>query len=865
MNDDLKQIIDTIKDRVDIVQVINEYVKLDRNNKALCPFHDEKTPSFSVNPKGQYFYCFGCGVGGDVFKFLMLIQNKTFLEVLRDLAQKTGVDISNISGADTNLIEEKNKIENVLSLTAKYYHKNLTKEAKDYLISKRGFTVDSISRFQIGFANGGLKDYLLNECGLGLELCLKSGLLKRTENGRILDYFYNRIIFPIFYRGKVVNLCGRAFDNSHTKYLNLPGEIHHLYNEEALFNDEVVLTEGITDCIATNQVGFPAVGLLGACGFKKEFADKFSNCKRIYVCFDADPAGRQGAQKAVEALGDKARIIELPEKLDLNDYFKDRSPSDFKALKNSAKDYLEYLIAEIPQNIEKTDLSEYLKPILNLIAKCDPAKAETYLSRIIKDRFGLINTDIIAYRKMIKDLRDESTESKKKKSETEAKPKYIARFDNLVDIVSHEGQPAFLIKQDDEIEIVSEIEIDGQINFPPPANKIPWLLPRGDQVKKMYRLEQQLQPSERDGAIFDDLVEFLKSVSELPESCYYDFLAAWVLHTYLTETIQYTPIICLFAVPERGKTRTGKGLIYLAYRGIHVESLRDPYIIRIAEHFGSTMFFDVKNIWRKAEKSGSEDILLLRFEKGATVPRVNNPDRGAFQDTDYYSIFGPTIIGTNENMDKILETRSITINMPEANRRFENEITPQLALPLKERLLAYRARHLGNPLPSLPKPATGRLGDILKPIMQIIRLVSPQNIKTFEKMVADLQSSRLMIKAESLEAEILGAIIQLEDQVIKGGLAIKTITDHINQGRTERTSLTPHRIGHRLSAMGFEKCKTGVGNTAILWSDDKIEKLKTSYGLNQSPETPETQETPEENTGESGDSGDSAVKQEVLL
>jgi len=865
MNNDLKQLIDTIKERVDIVKVINEYVELNRNNKALCPFHEEKTPSFSVNPEGQYFHCFGCGAGGDVIRFVELIERTDFMSAVKSLAERAGITIPAYEKGDIHQFEESRQVADVRAKTAAYYRNSLSDEITNQLIEERRFTDETISKFRIGFAGGGLRRHLIEECHLDPDLCVKAGVLHKCEDGSIRDFFFNRIIFPVFYRGKVVNLCGRALDNSPRKYLNLPGEINHLYNEEALFNDEVVLTEGITDCIATNEAGFPAVGLLGACGFKKGFANKFSNCKRIYVCFDADPAGKQGAQKATEALGDRARIIELPEKLDLNDYFKDHSPSDFKALKNSAKDYIEYLIKEIPQNIEKTELPEYLKPILDLIAKCDPAKAETYLNRVIKDRFGLLNTDIIAYRKMIKDLRDESTESKKKKSETESKPKYIAKFDNLIDIVSHDGQPAFLIKQDDEIEIISEIEIDGQIYFPPPANKIPWLLPRGDQVKRMYQLEHQLQPLECDGAIFDDLVEFLKSVSELPESCYYNFLAAWVLHTYLTETIQYTPIICLFAVPERGKTRTGKGLIYLAYRGIHVESLRDPYIVRVAEHFGSTMFFDVKNIWRKAEKSGSEDILLLRFEKGAMVPRVNNPDRGAFEDTDYYSIFGPTIIGTNENMDKILETRSITINMPEANRRFENEITPELALPLKERLLAFRARHLGNPLPSSMKPATGRLGDILKPIMQIIRLVSPENIKTFENMVADLQSSRLMNKAESIEAEILRAIIQLEDQVIKGGLAIKTITDHINQDRTERTSLTPHRIGHRLSAMGFEKCKTGVGNTAILWNDDKIEKLKFSYGLNQSPETPESSETPGENTGESGESGDSAVKQGVLL
>jgi len=111
--------------------------------------------------------------------------------------------------------------------------------------------------------------------------------------------------------------------------------------------------------------------------------------------------------------------------------------------------------------------------------------------------------------------------------------------------------------------------------------------------------------------------------------------------------VNYTPIICLFAVPERGKSRLGKALIHVAYRGIHVESLRDAYLVRIANNFGATVFFDVKEIWHKAERYNSEDILLHRFEKGAKVARVLYPEKGAFKDIVYFRIFGPTIIATN--------------------------------------------------------------------------------------------------------------------------------------------------------------------------------------------------------------------------
>lgn len=143
-------------------------------------------------------------------------------------------------------------------------------------------------------------------------------------------------------------------------------------------------------------------------------------------------------------------------------------------------------------------------------------------------------------------------------------------------------------------------------------------------------------------------------------------------------------------------------------------------------------------MWRTAERERSEDLLLGRFEKGGRVPRVNNPDRGPHKDIDYYNTFGATIIGTNEPVDRILETRAIQINMPEAVRVFNNDVTPEIGRPLKERLTAFRARHLWTVLPETPKPAQGRLGDILKPLLQIIRLARPEWENQFTSLVREV-------------------------------------------------------------------------------------------------------------------------------
>jgi len=390
--------------------------------------------------------------------------------------------------------------------------------------------------------------------------------------------------------------------------------------------------------------------------------------------------------------------------------------------------------------------------------------------------------------------------------------------------------------------VVDEHIVDGVAHRPPRRDKIPWLLPRADDVLGLSDIEQSLSIQERDAALYEDLRKYHKGISELPDDSYYDLITAWDMHTYLPENSHYSPIICLYAVPERGKSRTGKGMINVAYRGIHVESLREAYLLRVANDLGASLFFDVRDIWRKAERSNSEDILLLRFERGAKVARVLYPDRGAHEDMRYYNIFGPTVIGTNEGVHHILETRAIQINMPESTRSFENEVTPGSALSLKERLVLFRARHLGQTLPDVAKPAKGRLGDIMKPLLQMILLASPEREQGFRQLVRDLDRDRHLEKSDSVEAQIVAAVAALADDVENGILAVKRITEEVNTGRPERYRFTPQRVGRKLWALGFKKAKTKTGASALIWDQNLVGKLVTSYDL---PQTSVTSVIPE--------------------
>jgi len=843
MGNETKVLIEKVREQTDIVQVIGQRIALDRNNKALCPFHEEKTPSFFVNPEGQYFHCFGCGVGGDVFRFIELYENKPFMEVLSELANQAGIFLSVLTSEVRQRIKEVRTIEDILTETAMFYHQSLIPEVISYLTKERGFTEETISRFQIGYANGKLREHLIDKRKFSLDPCLKAGVLKKEKEDGVRDYFYHRVIFPNLKRGMVVHISGRSPDGQEPKYLNLPGKIRYFYNEDALSSKAVYIAEGILDCLSAIQAGYPAVAILGSSNFKPEYLPKFSRCETVYLCLDGDKAGEEGALKIGALIGERARIVRLPEGIDLNDYLKDHTKEDFEGLVDSSKDIIKYELSLIPPDIDKTELPRRLESILKNLARLDKVKAEAYLSYEIKPRFKLKKEDIDGYRELVnKHRRGEAEASNIQTVKPNAKAVYIAFFDGLVDLVEHNGNPAFLIKEGDKLSILPQVERDGVLYIPPLKEQIPWLLPRGEEVLKFYELQKLLSQRELDGALYDDLLSYHKAISELPGEEYYDLIVAWDFHTYFVETIQYSPIICLFAVPERGKSRTGKGMIHVAYRGIHVESLRDAYLVRVANDLRASLFFDVKDIWRKAEKNESEDILLHRFEKGATVPRVLYPDRGAHRDIVYYYIFGPTIISTNEGVHRILETRAVPINMPETSKQFENDVTPELSLPFKERLIAFRARHLGEISADIPKPAAGRLGDILKHLQQIIRMVKPEREPFFLRLVREIEAEKLNEKADTLEAQILMVLVGLKGQVERGILPVKAITDAFNEGKLEKSKVTYQRVGRRLSAMGFKKARAG-NNAAILWEQENIDRMIESYGLRETHETQERNET----------------------
>lgn len=398
--------------------------------------------------------------------------------------------------------------------------------------------------------------------------------------------------------------------------------------------------------------------------------------------------------------------------------------------------------------------------------------------------------------------------------------RYTARFPGLVDIVDVAGEPQFLVLEGNELRVC----MDRHGQQPPPREQLPFLLPRADRVLAWYGQGE-------DPALLDDLMAYHADISQLPSEDHALLLAAWTAHTYLMERWAYSPVLCLYAVPERGKSRTGKGIASAAFRGIHSETLQEANLFRWSNDLAATLFLDVKDIWKKAEKRQSEDILLQRFEQGGIVGRVLYPERGPFLDTRYFEVFGPTVIATNEAVHRILDTRAITIIMPDADKDFSNPVVPEVGLALRERLITFRARYLNAELPTPPRLAQARLGDIVCPLATIVQITAPQHFDRFRALIRGIEADRLQDKAASFDGRLLGAMLELEPQMESGNLAVAAVTEKVNEGWPEKYQKSAESVGRKLRALGFTRARMTGGARAVEYDIAKVRRLAERYGL----------------------------------
>ena len=395
--------IDEIKNRLDIVDVIQGYIKLTKagvNYKALCPFHHEKTPSFVVSPEKQIWHCFGCGKGGDIFRFVMEIENVDFKEALKILAQKAGVTLKPES---PKLRSQRDKLFDINEKAARFFQENLLsdagKDARDYL-KKRGINDKTIRDFRLGYALNdwrALKENLLSQ-GFQEEDMVAAGVVikpnREQKANSSYDRFRNRIIFPIRdFSDRVVGFSGRILpdkagsEEKKAKYINSPNTL--IYNKSRTLyglsqareairkNKFIILVEGNIDVLMSHQIGIKNV--IATCGTALNenhlvIIKRYVN--HLKLCFDQDTAGELATKEAIKkalALDLSIKIVVFSENKDPADLILDR-PQSWHELVKGGKEILEYLFDKTFKNYPdktvsaKKAIAKELLPFIKAIA-----------------------------------------------------------------------------------------------------------------------------------------------------------------------------------------------------------------------------------------------------------------------------------------------------------------------------------------------------------------------------------------------------------------------------------------------------------------------------------------------------------------
>ncbi len=406
-----EQIINDIRSRADIVEVISETVTLKKTGKnlvGLCPFHSEKTPSFSVSPDKQIYFCFGCSSGGNVFKFLMESEKLSFVEAVKTLAEKFGVAIpgSNQSPVSQQAASEREKLLSLNKLAVEYFRSLLIeseggKAAKDYIVGKRGLREETMTRFQLGWSSPDWKDllnYLQKKTECSVPQLVKAGLIVQKgeppEKLNFFDRFRGRLMIPLHdTSGNVIGFAGRILFEGQPKYLNSPEtpvykKRDHLFGlnaaKEAIRkNDRVILVEGYFDQIQAFQNGICNIVATSGTAFTPQHAALLRNFTRNAVLvFDSDKAGQNAIDRAYEVLNDqgfKVFVLALPEGQDPDSYIQAQGSEVFSRGIQQAVPFMEYFIKKLIQQ----GSTESIQGKIEIINRVVPylAKIENQIER----------------------------------------------------------------------------------------------------------------------------------------------------------------------------------------------------------------------------------------------------------------------------------------------------------------------------------------------------------------------------------------------------------------------------------------------------------------------------------------------------
>ncbi|MBD2677501.1 MULTISPECIES: DNA primase [Nostoc] len=429
--------IEEVKLRADIVDVVSEYVVLRKRGKdfvGLCPFHDEKSPSFTVSQTKQMYYCFGCQAGGNAIKFVMDLGKRSFAEVVLDLARRYQIPVQTLEPEQRQELQRqlslREQLYEVLASCAQFYQHALRQsqgqKAIEYLQSNRRLQEETIQEFGLGYAPAGwetLYRYLVEDKRYPAQLVEKAGLIKpRKEGGGYYDVFRDRLMIPIRdVQGRVIAFGGRTLTDEQPKYLNSP-ETELFSKGKTLFAldraktgisqlDQAVVVEGYFDAIALHAAGINnAVASLGTALSLEQvrLVLRYSESKQLVLNFDADKAGTNAAERAIGEIAELAykgevqlKILNLPNGKDADEYLREQTPENYAQLLANAPLWLDWQIQQIIQNRDlkqATDFQQVTQQIVKLLKNIANSDTRNYYVSYCAEILSLGDTRLIPLR-----------------------------------------------------------------------------------------------------------------------------------------------------------------------------------------------------------------------------------------------------------------------------------------------------------------------------------------------------------------------------------------------------------------------------------------------------------------------------------
>lgn len=416
-NDDLQRFIDELRARVSIADVVGAKVKLTKKGReyqGVCPFHNEKTPSFTVNESKGFYHCFGCGAHGDIIKFEMEANGLPFIDALQKLAHQAGLQMPQLSAKDKKEEDERKSLYEIMETACAFFERELRMpdgaSGLKYFTEKRGLSPETLKKFRLGFApnNNALMAHLKAQ-GIDEKDMKELGLIAIPEDTsrRPHDFFRNRVMIPITNKqGKIIAFGGRVMEKIEPKYLNSPdtpifNKRRNLYNldkarEVAYKEKKLIICEGYMDVIALDRYGFGyAVAPLGTALTEEQIAEAWRVCPEPILCLDGDSPGVKAAMRAVDRVlpmlkaGYSLQFLFLPDNQDPDEYLQAHGHDSFAALMRKTSPLIDILWRKYTENEdsstpEKKALIE--KTLLSEVAKIGDATVRSYYAQEIRSR-----------------------------------------------------------------------------------------------------------------------------------------------------------------------------------------------------------------------------------------------------------------------------------------------------------------------------------------------------------------------------------------------------------------------------------------------------------------------------------------------